>query len=106
MIKIYGHSDDLVEIEGDIEDELCAYEDGRIITIGGEGEGVVIRAEYAPEGSAGVWRFSVELVDDGVPCRWKIEIEPKHEYSQQVVIHCPPGTPVDFGDQDDEEDED
>jgi len=98
MLRIYGHSDDCVEIEGDVNDEIGAFERARVITIGGEGEGVIVRAAYAPDSSAGVWRLSVELVEEGVPCPWPIRIEPRHSYSQQIVIDCPPGTPVGFDD--------
>jgi hypothetical protein len=97
MIRIYGHSDDCVEIRGDVIDELSAFDRTRIITIGGEGAGVELHAKYA-----GTWEFTVKLIEEDVPCPWPIRIEPKHGYSQQVVIDCPPGTPLDFGEEEDE----
>jgi hypothetical protein len=96
-IRIYGHSDDCIEIEGDVDDELGAYDRERCITVGGEGEGIEVRVSYH-----GTWRFAVSMIDEDVPCPWSIRIEPKHGYSQQVVIDCPPGTPVDFDEKDDE----
>lgn len=98
MIRIYGHSDDVVVVKGDVVEELGAFGRRRCITIGGEGEGVEVRAEYAPKNSKGAtWQFSINLLDEDVPCPWPIRIETEHVYSQAVVIDCPPGTPVDFG---------
>lgn len=58
MIKIYGASDDLVEIEGSIykEDEIeCFNADVRIRFT----DGTVIRIGY-PKGGLGVWWIEVE----------------------------------------------
>lgn len=102
MIRIYGHSDDCIEIEGDVDEELGAYSRPRCITVGGEDGGVEVWVEYAPERTKGaVWHFTIGLIDEDVPCPWPIRIEPKHGYSQQAVIDCPAGTPVDFGEEDD-----
>jgi hypothetical protein len=100
VIKIYGHSDDCVEIAGDVDEELSAYDRGRTITIGGEGEGLEVVAQYGP-GKSAVWQFTVRMVDEGVPCPWPIRIVTEHEYSLAVVIDCPPGTPVSWDGEDD-----
>lgn len=50
-ITIYGHSDDLIEIVGDMNDEIYAdYGEPTVLTIGGW----AVRAEYDGE-----WNFEV-----------------------------------------------
>lgn len=59
MLKIYGSSDDLIEIEGDIHEEFTALrefdngdgEDGGFL---GLSDGTVLRIEYSNEG---IWRI-------------------------------------------------
>lgn len=94
MIRIYGHSDDVVVIDnhGDL-DEAGAFDSSKTITIGGEGEGLQVVAKY---GKAGVWQFTLRQVDEGVDCPWPVRIERQHEYSLAVVIDCPSGTPIDW----------
>lgn len=95
MIKIYGHSDDIVCIKGDIDDEV--YPKGKkgevIVTVGGEGEGVEVVSCYDRHGC---WSFALRLIDEDVPMPWPVRIEVAHSYSLAVVIDCPPGTPVDW----------
>lgn len=58
MIKVYGCSDDLVEIEGSVYKEYeigCYYKDVRIRFI----EGTVIRVGY-PKKDIAVWFIEVE----------------------------------------------
>jgi hypothetical protein len=90
MIRIYGSSDDLVEIEGGgHDDEIGAYDKPRCIEItNAEGHGVRVVAEYAP-GSVGVWRMAVEQIDEDVPIPWPIRVVTEHGYSVAVVIDCP-----------------
>lgn len=54
-IVIYGASDDLVEVEGDIEEEFSAFgdEDGNVIVA--TSTGVVVRVVYDHEG---IWRIT------------------------------------------------
>lgn len=79
MIKIYGHSDDVVVIDGDVREELGAYDRVRTIKIGGWIGGLEVVTEYGV--TTGVWQLSVRQIDDDVPM-------------PAVVIDCPPGTPV------------
>lgn len=95
MIKIYGHSDDVVVIDGDIREELGAFNDERVITIGGEGAGLEVVASYG-KGNGGVWQFTLRQVDEDVGVPWSVSITTEHTYSLAVVIDCPPGTPVDW----------
>lgn len=88
MIRIYGHSDDCIEIEGSVKDEIGAWDKPRAITITDRiGQGVRVLAQYAP-GDAAVWRFSVEQLDEDVPVPWPIRITPAHGYSVAVEIDC------------------
>lgn len=102
MISVYGSSDDIVCIEGDVDDEVSP---GRLITIGDHNRGVRIRFTYAPSKKSGaVWRGSVEQIDEGVPMFHVSvsEADPHgypdpRSYSVKLTIDCPPGTPVIVG---------
>lgn len=62
MVKVYGASDDLVEIDGSSykEDEIGCYDsDVRITFV----DGTVIRVHYGKSGK-GIWEISVELSGD------------------------------------------
>lgn len=92
-LTIYGSSDDLVELEGEVREEINA--DHAEIRIGTDLCGLVVTADYAPRKAGGaVWRLAVEQVDEDVPLPWPVRVEPRHAYSPQVVIDCPPGTTV------------
>lgn len=53
MLKIYGSSDDCIEIEGDINDEFYAVNDEP--TLLGFSDGTVLEIEY---NSDGIWRIA------------------------------------------------
>ncbi len=62
QLKIYGRSDDLIEIEGDIYDEIGWHPDEKCyITIS---DGTVISIEYADEG---IWRIVMLCEGSGDP---------------------------------------
>jgi hypothetical protein len=106
MLRIYGASDDLVELDGIVYDELGAYNSHRVITVGDDKGGLRVIAEYAPKHiktGAGVWRLSVEPIEEDVPCPWPVRVEVKG-YSTHIVIDCPEGTPVTWEKDEDEED--
>jgi hypothetical protein len=102
MISIYGHSDDVVVLEGDVQDEVGP---GRMIQFGDGQRGVKVTFKYAAAKKSGaVWRASIEQIDEGVPM-FPVTIgeaepaglpEPK-VYSVKVTVDCPPGTPVRVG---------
>ena len=95
MLRIYGHSDDLVEIEGDVNEELNT--DNAVLLIGREDDGgLVARVSYAHNNRAAVWGVSVEPVDEEVPIPWPvgIKLEPEHGYSAVLIVSSPPGTLV------------
>jgi len=81
-IRIYGASDDLIEVEGDICEEFpCFTEDGCYM---GVSDGTLLRANYNDDGN---WVFS--MIKKG-SCDVKIvgmlEKENKQEYSDEVLI--------------------
>lgn len=102
MINIYGASDDLVVIEGDVHDEVSP---GRTITIGDAAKGVRVIFKYAAGKKSGaVWRGSIEQIDEGIPMFNTVisEADPSgypdpRSYSVKFTIDCPVGTPVFVG---------
>lgn len=52
-ITIYGASDDLVEVEGDLREEFNAFEDESFIAVS---DGTLISVEY---GASGIWNLNV-----------------------------------------------
>ena len=104
MISVYGASDDIVCIEGDVSDEITP---GKMITIGDEIRGVRLMFKYAPNKKSGaVWRGSVEQIDEGVPMFPVTisEAEPSgfpnpRTYSVKITVDCPKGTSVVVGKQ-------
>lgn len=121
-MKIYGGSDDLVEIEGcrvlerSIEDaanvghgvtvaiggaEIVCCELRVVIEIGAReagagqnGAGIRVVMTYASEThDAAVWSADVSPLDEDVPCPWTVTLGTEG-YSVVVTIECPAGTPV------------
>jgi hypothetical protein len=90
MIRIYGHSDDCLEIKaGKKSDEIGCYDSGVVIELHGKaGGGLRVVAKYAP-GKHGVWRFGVELLDEDFPLL-PARIETQHAYSLAIVIDAEP----------------
>lgn len=102
MIYIYGASDDLVEVEGDVHDELAP---GRMIQVGTVERGVRVTMKYAASKKSGaVWRAAIEQIEEGVPMFpvTVVEADPSgfsnpRSYSVKVCIDCPRGTTVTCG---------
>lgn len=79
-ITIYGASDDLIEVRGDIADEFYADEVNLIAT----SNGVAIRIHYS---QAGVWRISQIAGDRGlVSIAQAPEDEDDDNYSDRCTI--------------------
>ncbi len=57
MIEVYGASDDLIEVDGDISEEWSALSDGASDDGGilAFSDGTVLRVAYSPEG---IWRVT------------------------------------------------
>lgn len=56
MIRIYGASDDLIEVEGDISEEFNHYSDDPALL--GFSDGTMLRVTYDNDG---IWRFTPVL---------------------------------------------
>mgnify|MGYP000980233642 CR=1 FL=1 len=92
MIKIYGASDDLVEIEaGDKSDEIGCYDNPAIIEITDIiGQGARFIVEYGA-GDKPVWRIGVEPLHEDIPIPWQIEMKlAPRGYSTLAVISADP----------------
>jgi len=112
MLKISGHSDDIVEanieletkcsecgheieeptkaVVGDKSDEISAYTQKVLFVIGDDKGGVRVKMFYA---AGGCWAASVGQMAEGVPIPWEVRIG-SHEYTVEVCVDCPNGTPV------------
>jgi len=79
MITIYGHSDDLIEIEGDIREEFNIYNtDGYLLT----STGVMIKVRYDGE-----WFFNV--VKEGKNTYVRVKPIEEGKYTETVLIDSP-----------------
>lgn len=80
-VKMYGFSDDLIEFEGDIDDEAYAVEPDNGPTYLSFSDGTVIKVVYD-----GTWKFSLEVQGAG---RYELTYEAPDEncYSDKVTLH-------------------
>lgn len=93
MIRIYGASDDLIEIEGDVDEEIYADDGDRAVLLIGELQaGLVVTVRYAAN-DEGVWQVAAEPVAEDVPCPWPVRLEFKG-YTAVLVVDAPRGTRV------------
>jgi len=112
LFILWGHSDDLLEVDGACRDEADAY-DGTTVRLDAEGflpinedgtfqddepadieecrtwvsrydASVEVKAEWEPEGTDLTWRVSV--VDDSIPCAAFIIREDGKPICQAVVV--------------------
>jgi hypothetical protein len=99
-LKIYGHSDDVVCLEGRKDFELYNDIDGRLqLMIGNpnpeqnkDSSGVMVTMTYGAEDKA-VWSATVFQLDEDIECPWSVSLTFKG-YSPTVTIDCPDDTPV------------
>ncbi len=99
MLEIYGSSDDLVELEGMVTDEIGCYDRWAVITVGNSEGGLIVRGIYGipRQTKEAVWSFAIEPISEDVPIPWPISIElDKNGYSPRIKIDCPPLTPVTY----------
>lgn len=104
-LKIYGASDDLVEIEGHFSEEIDCYEKDVLITVGWpeaaagkNSQGVFVVMRYAPSWvKSGVWTAEISPFDEDVEIPWTITVGlGGRGYSAEVSIDCPDDVPVKF----------
>jgi hypothetical protein len=112
MIKIYGASDDLVEIEGHPDgDEVNCYNHDVLVYIGDPTTGgLAIRMTYAPnvgevDGESigfGCWAAEVCQLAEDCPIPWPVTLTVQRRnsgevgYSVCVNIDAPTGVPLAF----------
>lgn len=105
MLRIEGHSDDIVCVSGDGfgSDEISAGDRRVRLTIGHteavpghDARGVVVEMEYGDNGSkTATWGATVRRIDEDIEIPWPVTITaPREGYSPIVVVDCPPDTPV------------
>lgn len=101
MIRIYGCSDDLVEIEGNgISEETDA---GTTVYFGERSSCLAVTLDFETHG----WEFKVfqpYIDDDDGEVPWPVHIQQCRQgrhaqgsYSLELVVDCPEGTPVSVG---------
>lgn len=109
MIRIYGASDDLVEIEGhDEADEIDCYDQVVYVILGDTNTGgIAVRMSYAPhflsrdigqEVGFACWSAEVVQLAGFCPIPWPVSIvhTTRHGigYSVEVRIDAPPDVPM------------
>ena len=90
-ITIYGASDDLVEVEGDIRDEFDCLKGWAGRLIAPDGDSLIIRAEYLGRGETD-WLLSIE--NTGTYPAWPIRFgeRPDRQGDPALIIDAPAGT--------------
>lgn len=91
MIIISGHSDDIVSLSGDVDDEI---EQEKFILIGDKNRGVRVKLTYGLNG--GTWDVTIGLYAENVPMFPVTIINGESSYTVQVVVMCPSKTQVQF----------
>lgn len=85
--RVYGASDDLIEIEGALREEFCAtnevHDEGDLLAFS---TGVVLRVRYD---SDGVWRLA-PLVGASEVTVVPAPANDEDNYSDRVLLHEPP----------------
>ena len=95
-MKIYGASDDLVEVEDcDGADEIASASSMTRILVGAPDAGLYVIMEYAgPRVPGAVWHASIAQVSEDIPIPWPVRIDvAQRGYSVEVWIDCPKSTP-------------
>lgn len=96
-MKIYGASDDLVEIEDcNAHDEIGCYGGMVRLLVGTPTAGLYVVMQYAGgRVPGGVWHATIAQVDEGIAIPWPVNIDvTQRGYSVEVNIDCPKETPV------------
>jgi len=92
-IKIYGASDDLIEVEGAVTDEFDCYGKTTLLVAGPEYGALEVSAEYGPRG----WSLWVSAHGDmGDFPDWPVRFtdRPDYEGDPAVIIDAPAGATV------------
>lgn len=83
-VTIYGASDDLVEIEGDLREEFSFYSDeddeGRLL---GFSDGTMLRVRYDEDG---VWRFTLVHKGGAEMKKQEAPANDRNNYSDRITL--------------------
>ena len=90
MLKFYGLSDDLFEIEGTRGDEPDERPAGTVEVKDGDGNGLRVHCDYGVTGNA-CWMVGIAPIDDGVPIpNWPMSFRlGGRGYSAELTIEAP-----------------
>jgi hypothetical protein len=99
MIKIYGSSDDLFEVDGEFrgENEYGCYNEKVVLCVHDftDNSGVIVTGEYAPESPCtAVWAITVAPEDEDSPMPMMTIEMAENGYSPMLVIRCTDNTSV------------
>lgn len=92
MIKIFGASDDLIEVEGDIEEEFSPAHGKKEYSYLGFSDGTILRVMYT---EPGVWRITPEVRGSAVLEIQQCSMDDEENYSDVATLSH--GTWVMFG---------
>jgi hypothetical protein len=105
-VTIYGASDDLLEVDGDIAgaDEYGAY-GGPVegVLTAPDGDSLIIRAEFSKAGAPADWTLSVENTDTYPAWPIRFGERPDREGDPALIIEVPDGTVFKFDQEDEDE---
>lgn len=83
---IYGASDDLVEVEGAIEDEFDVHGLWRARLLSPDGQSLIVTAQFGKPGAASDWTVGVENHTQPFP-DWPIKFEERADYSGDPCLY-------------------
>lgn len=94
QVTIYGASDDLVEVEGDIEgaDEYDTYDKWEGALVAPDGSGLLITAEFVGRNGTD-WQLFIGNWQDSYPA-WPVVFgqRPDREGDPAIIVTVPDGT--------------
>ena len=85
-VKVYGSSDDLIEVEGDIREEFGAYDQAKLLIFN---DGTQVKVQYSPEGYDGKWRVEPKVKPEGVMMAHIPAKNDDDDYSDVLEIEGP-----------------
>lgn len=86
-VRVFGHSDDLVEVEGgSLSEEFYAYDGGRHLIFS---EGTIIHAAYDPPGYEGKWKLDVVQRGEAQVNHTPAPEDDEDNYSDVVTLQGP-----------------
>jgi len=85
-IRIWGESDDLVEVDGWLREEFGRSDGSTTLRIGGM---LLVTMSY--DGRGGTWTAKLEKISENKPIPWKVLIG-SEGHSVLVEVCCPVGT--------------